>query len=117
MAFKKFVILHNEMDGASRFFVAGQVDPENPEVEVMDWYAELGGPKEAEYRAAGLPDPSAFPSVVNTETGDLVRVPKSLDDAIRILTGQKTLEEQVIVLQEQVETLSQTIQEMLLGGA
>ena len=63
MAFKKILFLHNEESGNSRYFVAGNYDPEKHDI--FDWYADPE--RRAEYEAAGLPSPSAFPSIVNTE--------------------------------------------------
>jgi hypothetical protein len=118
--FKRFIILHSELDGASRFFVAGNFSPDNPDVQVLDWN---NPDQRSEYEAAGLPSPSAFPAVVNTENDEIINVPKSLDDAIAVLTGQPTVQEKVDLLsqqlaaaQEQIELLNQTVETLLAGG-
>lgn len=119
MAFSTFIILHSELDGASRFFVAGNYSPDNPEVQLIDWNDPA---QRAAYEAVGMPYPSAFPAVVNTQNGEIINVPKSLEDAIAILTGVPTMQEKVAQLENdlatanaQIEQLNLTVQELIAG--
>lgn len=112
MAFKTILFLHSENDGASRYFVAGNFDQE--QYDIIDWYNDPV--RRAEYETAGLPSPSAFPTLVNTQTGVAVRLPNNMQDALATLTGQPTMADKVTQLTAQVELLSQTVQELLVGG-
>lgn len=117
MAFKNFIIIHSELSGASRFFVAGNYSPDDPNVQVLDWNNQT---QREEYETAGLPSPSVFPAVVNTQNNEIINVPKSLDEAIAILTGQPTVQQKVDTLSEQlaaakseIELLNATVQQLL----
>lgn len=95
MAFKKILFLHNEESGNSRYFVAGNYDPEKHDL--FDWYGDPE--RRAEYEALNLPSPSAFPTLVNTETGAYVRLPSNMDDALATLNGQPTAKERLEILE------------------
>ena len=71
----KTVILHNPHDADSRAFIEA-----NPTAQVVSWYSEENLLKE--YQALGLPSPSTFPSVVDTEIKRIIARPSTLQDAI-----------------------------------
>jgi hypothetical protein len=63
------IVLHNGADRTSRDLVSACGDTVG---QILDWYGDPAA--RAEYLERGLPAPSAFPSVVDADSGVLVQV-------------------------------------------
>lgn len=62
----------------------------NPEIESIDWYNDIN--KRNEYIGDGLPIPSVFPAVVDTENKLILNGVVSIDDAITFFSEQTNKE-------------------------